>query len=227
VYTSTTTSPPAIAALPQLCRAPRLLVTRTHGLYLNLAVRRDYSSSGCTGSNAPIACIRTRRLAAQFLVGRSHWLSSCTRSLRLVARLRCRLTCCSVAQGLLQQRRAPRLLVSRSHRLYITFVVHRDYSSPGRTSSTSTSPCAASTCLPATTALLQLRRASGCLGLSCGSPSTTSPTPCVRVPRHIARLVVDYSAYAARPDASAHRAAHRRLLRLRRASGCFGMSRSS
>jgi hypothetical protein len=50
------------------------------------------------------------------------------------------------------------------------------------------------------------------------------PPPCVRVPRHVALLVVDYSglvvdyfAYAARPGASARRAARhgvrRRLLR--------------
>jgi hypothetical protein len=32
------------------------------------------------------------------------------------------------------------------------------------------------------------------------------------VPRHVTRLVVDYFAYAARPGASARRAAHRRLL---------------
>jgi hypothetical protein len=61
------------------------------------------------------------------------------------------------------------------------------------------------------------------------------------VPRLVARLVVDYFDYAARPNASARRAAHRaarhrllhlaqarrRLLRLRRASDCFGMSRGS
>jgi hypothetical protein len=49
--------------------------------------------------------------------------------------------------------------------------------------------------------LLHLRRAFGglgtSLGLSCRSPSTTSPVPRVRVPRHVARLVtrlvVDYS----------------------------------
>jgi hypothetical protein len=105
--------------------------------------------------------------------------------------------------------------------------------------------------------LLRLRRASGCLGTSrglsrgssrcsssttpprAGSPSTTSPTPHVRVPRHVAwlatwlvtplvvnystscRLVVDYFAYAARPGASARRAARRRLLCLRCASGCL------
>jgi hypothetical protein len=50
--------------------------------------------------------------------------------------------------------------------------------------------------------LLLLRRASGCLGTSCGSSrgssSATSPTPRIRVPWHVARLVaplvVDYSA---------------------------------
>jgi hypothetical protein len=117
--------------------------------------------------------------------------------------------------------------------------------------------------------LLHLRRASGCFGTSrglsrdsssttsprAGSSSTTSPTPRVRVPRHIARLVtwlvldyfasrrllVDYFTYAARLVASARRTACRvihcrllrlaqacrRLLHLRRASGCLGTSRSS
>jgi hypothetical protein len=86
---------------------------------------------------------------------------------------------------------------------------------------------------------LRLRRASGCLGTSRGSSrdsshsslSTTSPTPRDRVPRHVARLVtrlvVDYFDYTAHPDASAHCAARRRLLRLRRATGCLGTSRGS
>jgi hypothetical protein len=78
-----------------------------------------------------------------------------------------------------------------------------------------------------------------------GLSSTTSPTPRVRVPRHVAQLisslVVDYFAYAVRPGASARRAARhaarrrliclaqarRRLLRLRRASGCLGTLRGS
>jgi hypothetical protein len=70
------------------------------------------------------------------------------------------------------------------------------------------------------------------------------------VPRHVARLVIDYFDYAARPvasarrglvtrpvvdyfasaarpGASAHRAARCRLLRLRRVSGCFGTSHGS
>jgi hypothetical protein len=59
----------------------------------------------------------------------------------------------------------------------------------------------------------------------------TLPMPRVRVPRHVARLVVDYFTYAARPGASARRAARhvalRRLLRLRHASGCLGTSHSS
>jgi hypothetical protein len=93
--------------------------------------------------------------------------------------------------------------------------------------------------------LLRLRRASGCLGTSRGSSRgsssttspraglllTTSPTPCVRVPRHVARLVaqiaVDFFAYPARPGASARRTAHRRLLRLRHTSGCLGTPRGS
>jgi hypothetical protein len=97
--------------------------------------------------------------------------------------------------------------------------------------------------------LLRLRLASGCLGWTRRSLSTTSTTPRVWVPRHVARLVtwlvaplvvdyfssrrlvVDYFAYAARPGASARhtarRVARRRLLRVRRASECLGMSRGS
>jgi hypothetical protein len=120
--------------------------------------------------------------------------------------------------------------------------------------------------------LLRLRRASGCLGMSrgssrgssrrsssttppsAGSSSTTSSSPRVRVPRHVARLVmrlvaplvvIDYFVFATRLGASARRAARhaacravrrrllrlaqarRRLLRLRLASGCLGTSRGS
>jgi hypothetical protein len=101
--------------------------------------------------------------------------------------------------------------------------------------------------------LLRLRCASGWLRTSrgllrdsssttsprTGSSSTTSPTPRVRVPRHVARLVmqlvVDYFDYAARPGASARRAAHhatrraacRRLLSLRCSSRCLSTSHGS
>jgi hypothetical protein len=100
------------------------------------------------------------------------------------------------------------------------------------------SACRAAHCA-ARCRLLRLCRTSGCLGTSrgslsttlptphvrvprqvarlvvdylprAGSSSTTSPTPRVLVPRHIAQLVVDYFAYAVRPAASARR----RLLRL-------------
>jgi hypothetical protein len=37
--------------------------------------------------------------------------------------------------------------------------------------------------------LLRLHQASGCLGTSRGSSLTTSPTSCVRVPRHVARYI--------------------------------------
>jgi hypothetical protein len=47
-----TTRHPAARALRQPCRAPRLLVTRPHGLYVNLAVRRGYSSLGRSGSTS-------------------------------------------------------------------------------------------------------------------------------------------------------------------------------
>jgi hypothetical protein len=77
--------------------------------------------------------------------------------------------------------------------------------------------------------LLHLRRAFDCFGSSRGlsrdSSSTTSPTPCVRVPRNVTRLVkrlvVNYFTYATCPVASARRAAchvtHRQLLRLAQA----------
>jgi hypothetical protein len=74
--------------------------------------------------------------------------------------------------------------------------------------------------------LLRIRHVSGCLGTSRGS---------LRGSSRGSSLVVDYFAYAARLGASTRRAAHRmarfaarrRLLRVRRASGCLGTSRGS
>jgi hypothetical protein len=63
-----------------------------------------------------------------------------------------------VAPALLQPCRAPWLLVSRSHRLYFNHVVCRDYSSPDRTGSTSTTSCVATTRLLTAYALPQLCR---------------------------------------------------------------------
>jgi hypothetical protein len=84
-----------------------------------------------------------------------------------------------------------------------------------------------SACYAALRRLLRLRRAFGYLDTSRGSSrvsshrlsSTTSPTPCVRVPQHVAwlisPLVVDYFT------------ARRQLLRRCCASGCLGTSRGS
>jgi hypothetical protein len=47
-----TTRHPAARALRQPCHAPRLLVTRVHGLYVNLIVRREYSSPDRSGSTS-------------------------------------------------------------------------------------------------------------------------------------------------------------------------------
>jgi hypothetical protein len=94
--------------------------------------------------------------------------------------------------------------------------------------------------------LLRLRRASGCLGMSrgssrglsrcsssttpprVGSSSTTSPTPCVWVPQHVAWLIARRRLLrVTQARRTARCAARPRLLHLRRASGCLGTSRGS
>jgi hypothetical protein len=63
-----TTRDPAARVLPQHCRAPRLLVSWPHRLYVSLAVRREYSSPGHNGSTSTSPCIpTTRHPAAQAL----------------------------------------------------------------------------------------------------------------------------------------------------------------
>jgi hypothetical protein len=150
-------------------------------------------------------------------------------------------------------------IYSRPHALYVNLAVCRDYSSPAaralrqprraprllvscRTRSTSTSPCVATTRLRPHVLYVNLvvhREYSSPLSRL---QRSTSPTPRVRVPWHVARLVtrliaplvvdysasrrlvVDYFTSAARPGASARRAARhaarraarRRLLRARR-----------
>jgi hypothetical protein len=103
----------------------------------------------------------------------------------------------------LQLRRASRLLVTRPHGLYLNLAVCRDYSSPVvrlvvdyfayTVRLGASARCAARRRLlrfvQACHLLLRPHRASECLGTSCGSSSTTSPTPRVRVPWHVARLV--------------------------------------
>jgi hypothetical protein len=138
----------------------------------------------------------------------------------------------------------------RPHALYVDLPVRRDYPSPaardlrrprrapqllvsGYTRSTSTLPSAASTRLPAAAALHQLRlaqarrrllclhRASGCLDTSRGSSRGSSRRPSSTTPP------LAGSSSTTPPHAGSSSTTRRRLLRLRRASGCLGTSRGS
>jgi hypothetical protein len=181
----------------------------TTRFYINYGVRRDYSSPGRMGSTSTTPCAAATHLP--------------------------------VARALRQPRRTPRVLVSRPQRLYLDYAARPGASAPRAARPGVTARRAARR------GILRLRRASGCRdtsrgsshGLSHCSSSTTSTTPRVWVPRHVARLVtplvIDFFDHAARPGASTRHAAHRqllrlaqarhRLLRLRRASGCLGSSR--
>jgi hypothetical protein len=225
MYASVATSPLAAQALRQPCRAPRLLVTRLHRLYLTNAVHRDYSYPGRIGSTTSRAA-STRLPVAQAL------LCLCCASGHAISPLD------FSSVGRTGSRRAPGHCVSQRdysssglHRLYCTYVVHPDALSRRPTSPQSVALalavcpviplCVVTTRLVAATDILHLRHASRCLGTlrgsSCYSSSTTSLTSRVQVPRLVARLIVDFFAYAACPSASVHRTALRRLLRLVRA----------
>jgi hypothetical protein len=175
---------------PQPRRAPRLLVSgrtrststspcaattrlRPHALYVDLAVRRDYSSPAARALHPP------RRAPRLLVSGRTR--STSTSPFAATTRLRphalyvdlavCRDYSSPAARTLRRPRRARQLLVSgrtrststslcaattrlRPHALYVDLVVRRDYSSPGRTRCSD---------------LPRLRCASGCLGTSRGS----------------------------------------------------------
>jgi hypothetical protein len=200
--------------------------TAPYRLYINFAVRRDYSSP------AARALRRLRRAPRLLISGRT--CSTSTSPCATTTHLRPHALCVDLAVHCDYSSPAARAL--RRPRCALRLLVF------SRTRSTSTSPCTATTRLhsPGCSDLPRLRRTSGCLGASRGSSrgssrrslsttlgpsSTTSPPPRVRVPRHVARLVawlvarlvVDYFAYAVRPGASARRTArhtaHRRLLR--------------
>jgi hypothetical protein len=196
-------------------------------------VRHDYSLLAAS-------VLHQLRRAPRLLVSRLHGSTS-TLSCAVVP-----LDFLSV--GRTGSRRAPGHCVSRRdylssglHWLYCAYVVHLGASSRRSTSRQSVALalavcpviplCVVTTRLAAATDILRLRHASGCLGTSRDSSSTTSTMPRVLVPRHVTRLVVNYFDYAARPGASARRAARhaarRRLLRLCRAFGCLGTSRGS
>jgi hypothetical protein len=163
------------------------------------------------------------------------------------------------ARALRRPRRAPRQLISgrtrststspcaaisrlRPHTLYVNLAVHREYSSPlsRLQRSTSTPP---RVWLPRHVARLVTRLVAPLVvDYSASCRFVTQLVAPLVVDYSASRmLVVDYFAFAARPGASAHRAAlhaarlrllrlakaRRRLLRLRRASGCLGTSRGS
>jgi hypothetical protein len=155
-------------------------------------------------------------------------------------------TCRSATSALRQPCGAPRVLASRLQQLYINYVVRREYSSPGCIGSTSTTP---SVWVPRLLARLVIDYFAHAARPDASTHHAARRAARCRLLRHVAwlvawlavdyfalrrlvaRLVVDCFAYATRPGASARRAARlmarRRLLRLRRATGCHGTSRGS
>jgi hypothetical protein len=219
------------------CCTPKTYASRTtmcaantrlwpHALYVNLAVRRDCSSPAARALRQP-------RRAPRLLVSgrtRSTSTSPCATTTRLRPHglyvdlvVRCDYSS-PAARALRQPRRAPRVLVLTLPAAAIYLDSATRPGASARRAARRVARRAARRRLP------RLCRMSGCLGTSRGSSSTTSPLPRVRVPRHVARLVtrlvaplvVDYFASAARPGASARRAARhvasratlRRLLRV-------------
>jgi hypothetical protein len=232
------------------CATPRGL--RLQRLYLNLAVCRDYSPPGRSGSTSTTLCATTTSIAAAL-----HQLRRAFRCLGTSRGSFCGLLSTTPPRAGSSSTTSPppRVRVPRHVARLVAWLIAPlvvDYSASCRLVVdyfASAARPGASACRAARHAarraarsrllhlaqarrrLLRLRRASGCLSTSrgssrgsshrsssttpprAGSSSTTSPPPLVRVPRHVALLVVDYSAYAARPSASARHAAHRRLLR--------------
>jgi hypothetical protein len=202
------------------------IVERHHQLCYDYAVRRDYSSPGhtsststtlcaattrrpdSTGSTAPMLCIQTRCLDARLLVGRSHWLSPCTRSLRpaarlLVVRIAPALLCLCYASGRAVSpldfssvsrtgsRRAPGHCVPRRdystsglHRLYCAYAVHSD--APYRRLTSRRSVALALAVHPVTACRGATTRRPDCTG-------STVPMLCIRTRRLTARLLVGQS----------------------------------
>jgi hypothetical protein len=188
---------------------------------------RDSSSTtspraGLSSTTSPTPRVRVPRHIA-WLVTRLV-IDYFTYTLRLVALAR-RAACRVTHRRLLRLAQARRRLL-RLRRASRCLGTSRGSS---RRSSSTTPPRNGSSSTTSTTPHVQ------CLGMSRGSSrgssrrssSTTSPPTRVRVPRHVARLVVDYFDYATRTVASACRVAHGRLLRLRHVSGCLGSSRGS
>jgi hypothetical protein len=194
---------------------PRVRVPR-HVARLIVDYFASHSSSSTT---SPTSCVRVpqhvERLVVDFFAHAARSSASarhiaCRTARRRKLRLCCAFECHSTSRGSSSTTSpTPRVWVPRHvARLVIDFFAHA--ARPG-----ASAPHVA--CRTARRRLLHLCRASECLRTSCGSSSTTSPMPRVRVTRHIVWLVVDYFSHAARPGASACHAARHRLLRLARA----------
>jgi hypothetical protein len=196
----------------------------------------------CTGSTAPIPCIQMCRLAARLLIGRSHWLSLCVRSLYLAARLLvvriapallrlCRASGRTVSPldfstvGRTGSRHASGHCVSQCdysssglHRLYCAYVVHPDASSCHSTSRRSVALA------------LVVRPVTPSRGVTTRRPdctSSTAPMSCIRTHCLAARLLVGRSYWLSPCVRSLHLAARLLVVRIAlallclcRASGC-------
>jgi hypothetical protein len=168
---------------------------------------------GSSSTTSPMLCDRVPQLVTQLVVDltlsrhstscQSNWLSPCARSLRLAARLLTALfhwlNClCRASERAVFTAQ----LVVRSHLLYFRHAVSGNYLSPGRSGSTSTMSCDRVAQLVVRLVVdyfvYDARLGASARCAACGSSSTTSPTPRIRVPRHVARhvarLVVDYFA---------------------------------
>jgi hypothetical protein len=172
VYASTTTSTSGYIKSSSIVPCAATTRLRLHALYINLAVRRDYSSPAAR--TLPQPCRALRLL-----------ISSCTRSTSTLPHAAT--TRHPATHALRQPRlRVPRHIAWLVTRLVAPLVV--DYSaSQARRRLLH---------LRRTSGCLGTSHGSS-RGSLCRSSSTTSPAPRVRVPRHVAqpvtRLIVDYS----------------------------------
>jgi hypothetical protein len=153
------------------------VTTRLHPqwLYINDAVRCEYSSPGRSGFTSTTPRIRVHRLLAWLVVDYFTYVTRLGASARRVARRRLlRLHrasgCLGTSRGLSSTTsRTPRVRVPRHvTRLVVDYFAHA--AQPGASARRAARRAARRQ-------LLRVRRASGCLGTSRGSSSTTSPTP--------------------------------------------------
>jgi hypothetical protein len=171
----------ATSSRRQLCRAPQLLVTRSHRLYLNLVVRREYLFPGRSGSTSTTPCSATTHLP--------------------------------VTRVLHQLHRAPRLLVSRLHGLYLNLVIR----------------CCAARLFVGRTRRLAVRPVTESRGATTRRPDCTganAPMPCIRTRRLAVRPVIaSRGATTHRPDCTSS-TAPMPCIRTRRLNARLLVSRS-